>query len=107
MNTYWIEHKAFVLAFLRKMNEEENWGFDITDVTWHNDICPSLQLESETQDYTLFLPNSHRNDGEEVNTYMLIHTDDYGFLGRNYLIFETAEQLVNHINANLTEVIPN
>ena len=103
---YWTEHKNCVLSFLQKMNKIEEWGFEITDVTWHNDVCPSLELlSSDAQSYTLFLPNSYRNDGEEINTYMLIHSDDYGFLERDYKIFKTAEEIVNHINANKEELL--
>jgi hypothetical protein len=78
-NFYWNENLKYVFELLKQVSIQEEIIIKISDVSSMNDVSPSLEIETETQTYTLFLPNSWRNEEEETATYMLMYSDDLGF----------------------------
>jgi hypothetical protein len=93
---FWTHHAKFVLDTLLEQIEMNNLSYEVTDVTYLNDTCPSLEIKSETQTTILFLPNSWRNNYEEVTTYMLIRDEDYGSV-EDYRLFHTLEEFIDHL----------
>lgn len=99
-NFYWNEHLNYVESLLNEIIKEENLFIGVTDVTYLNDTCPSLEIKTETQTYILFLPNSWRNEDEESATFMLIYSDDYGFVENNYKIYNTIGEFITDLVRN-------
>jgi hypothetical protein len=96
-NFYWNENRKYVLGVLREVIEDNGLPIFLTDVTYLNDTSPSFEIESETQKFILFLPNSWRNNGEETNEYLLIYDEDYAYGLLDNKSFKTLEEFINHL----------
>jgi hypothetical protein len=102
---YWNDHTKYVMSTLLEQLQHHDLPYEVADVTYLNDTCPSLEITtSETQKYILFLPNSWRNDGEDTTKYMLIRDEDYGFV-ETYKQFDTLGEFINHLNNNDTKLL--
>jgi hypothetical protein len=78
-------------------NEAED--FLVTDSTYINDQCPSVQILINSQTLLLFLPNSFISNvhQEQYNGYTLILDEDYAVGDRVEEEFSSLECAVNHI----------
>jgi hypothetical protein len=99
-NFYWNENLNYVHSLLENLVKHEELYIGITDVTSLNDVSPSLEIVTETQTYTLFLPNSWRNEEEENATYMLMYSDDLGFCEKGYKLYNTIGEFITDLVRN-------
>jgi hypothetical protein len=99
-NFYWNENLKYVFELLKQVSIQEEIIIKISDVSSMNDVSPSLEIETETQTYTLFLPNSWRNEEEETATYMLMYSDDLGFCEKEYKLYNTIGEFITDLIRN-------
>ena len=97
---YWKENLKHTYSLLMNVISHEELYIQVEDVTSLNDVSPSLEIETETQTYTLFLPNSWRNEEEETATYMLMYSDDLGFCEKEYKLYNTIGEFINDLVRN-------
>lgn len=91
---FWRDSFNYIYQVLEEQIETHDLSYVLRDVRYPNDTCPSIEIETETETYMLFTPNSWRNDGEETNTFMLIYDKEYSYV-ENYRILHNLEQVVN------------
>jgi hypothetical protein len=70
----------------------------VTDSTYINDQCPSVQIVLVGTTYLLFLPNSFVSNvhQEQYNEYTIILDEDYG-TGKDAVTFPNLESAVNYL----------
>jgi hypothetical protein len=70
----------------------------VTDSTYINDQCPSVQIVLVGTTYLLHLPNSFVSNvhQEQYNEYTLILDEDYG-TGKDAVTFPNLESAVNYL----------
>jgi hypothetical protein len=99
-NFYWNANLNYVQSLLENVIKDEELMIGVMDVTSLNDTSPSLAIDTETQSYILFLPNSWRNQDEETSTYMLMYSDDLGFCEKEYKLYNTIGEFINDLVRN-------
>lgn len=70
----------------------------VTDSTYINDECPSIQIVLVGITYLMFLPNSFVANAhqEQYNTYSIVLDEDYG-TGNDVNTFPDLESAVNYL----------
>jgi hypothetical protein len=73
----------------------------VTDSTYINDQCPSIQILLMGTTYLLYLPNSFVDNvhQEQYNVYLLMLDEDYG-TGKDVVVFHDLESAINHLVLN-------
>jgi len=69
-------------------------GFNVDDVSWHNDAVDSLNVN----EITIFIPNSDEDEPneEKFNRFLIIKDEDYGT--GNYLkLVDTIEEVITFL----------
>jgi hypothetical protein len=97
---YWKENLKYVDSLLMNIIKHEELYIQVDNTTSLNDVSPSLEIVTETQTYTLFLPNSWRNQEEETATYMLMYSDDLGFCEKEYKLYNTIGEFITDLIRN-------
>lgn len=69
-------------------------GFNVDDVSWHNDAVDSLSIN----ELIVFIPNSEEDnsDEEKFNQFIIIRDEDYGS-GDPLKIVSTIEEVITFI----------
>jgi hypothetical protein len=98
-NFYWKQNLQYIIYELQQSIVNHDLSLSVMDVSYLGDVCPSVIIESESQSYYLFCPNSYQNDtsGTEYKTFTLINSDDYGFATRDSIEFADLEQVIDHL----------
>lgn len=74
----------------------------VTDSTYQNDQCASVQILSEGQTFLLFLPNSFiQNWYEEKYIHYTLGADEDYATGRDYSNYPNLEDAICRINCAL------
>lgn len=70
----------------------------VTDSTYHNDECPSIQVVLVGITYLMFLPNSFVSNPhqEQYNGYTIVLDEDYG-TGNDVTTFPDLTTAVDHL----------
>jgi hypothetical protein len=84
---------------IKDLLDNEIDAYLVTDSTYINDQCPSVQIVINSQTLLLFLPNSFISNvhQEQYNGYTLILDEDYAVSDRVAKEFSSLEGAVNHI----------
>ena len=94
---YWGAYKDFVLSTLADQIESHDLPYTLTDVSYSNDTCPSVEISGKSiKPAILFLPNSWKNDGELTTEFMMIRDEEYGAIDR-LEFFKDLEEVIWHL----------
>jgi hypothetical protein len=88
--------KPYIDAHIEKVKEmcdKETENYSVSDSTYHNDRCASIDITIDGVSYLIFLPNSFEDNGfkEEYRTYQVI-------LDREYHNVETLNEVFNSLH---------
>jgi len=88
--------KPYIDAHIQKAKEmldKHTDNYSVSDSTYHNDQCASIEITINGESYLIFLPNSFEDNGynEEYRTYQVI-------LDREYHNVETLNEVFNSLH---------
>lgn len=83
---------------VKDLLDNEIDSYLVTDSTYINDECPSMQIVLVGITYLLFLPNSFVSNPhqEQYNSYTIVLDEDYG-TGNDVNTFPDLESAVNYL----------
>jgi hypothetical protein len=84
----------------KELLSQEIDEFLVSDSTWYNDPCASLQISVLDETFLVFLPNSlvHNLDREQYTTYNLILDSEYAECEKTIQeTFQSFSEVINHI----------